>query len=727
MDVLIEEFVKNASYKLGISISATAKHIDDCIYKIASEFNTDYKNVREIVYTPIFMNKCIGRKCSSLEEEECYKSCYCAMYQGKCISRVIDNYEEINKDPDKYIQKLNTKELESLIELASFLFFNYEGGNLTNNSFDAMEYHLNKRLKQSVRRYQKIGAPPIERIRTKLPYYMPSLNKVKPNTIELRAFLNISIMCSEKLDGVSGMIVYKNGVVDGVYIRGDGEIGGDITYVKDLILFPEKVDGDLAIRGEFVIKKNIFREKYSNEYVNERSFVTAKLNSGYISPSLKDIDFVAYSIVNSTHTPQSEFLLLDSYNFKTSPHVLLTPPILIFDLIILYKKHRDSSQYLIDGLVLTINEKKEIPTTLENPKNSVAFKMELEEQRRETSVINVDWNISRHGRFVPVAIYNSVYVNNVRLHRATAFNAAHVRDWSLGKGTSITVVRSGDIIPQIVDVRIDESITPIFPDISRGEWHWNNKDIVLDDIENNKWVQIQRNLHFFETIEVPRLREATLTKLWEAGYTTIKSITNITPKDLIKIRGIGKKNSEQLHNDIHSVMRVTRLDRFIPASTTFTSNIGRKLIIKLLMSYPTILEDDPKTMEKTIKEKKIPGFGIKRIKSTVEGMEKFKKFLLELNEEDILHAIEYNKTRITKLHTNDKINGKLFVLTGFMNTNYELEDFIYDYGGDIVGVVTSNIEAIISQNPLDINKKMEQAYEFGIKVYTVKEFYEQYK
>lgn len=729
MDKLIAEFTTRIAKKLNLSVGLAAKHISDCLYKVAAEFDTDFQTVWDAVFTPKFMSYCISKKCTDLEEEACYKSCHCAVFRGKCIPRRISNADEINRDPDRYIKSLSTKDLEELVEMAAFLFFNYEGGGLSDNSYDALEYHLNKRLKRKERAKEKVGAPPIDRIRTKLPYFMPSLNKVKPNTNELRNFLNTNhdneLVWSEKLDGVSGMVVYSKSKITGVYVRGDGEMGGDISYVTEFVKFPD-IEGDLVVRGEFVIPKTVFQEKYSNDYVNERSFVTAKLNSGFISPSLIDIDFVAYTIITSTDTPKAQFALLESYDFKVPTHGVLNPPVLVFDLVTLYTNQRQSSQYLIDGIVLSVNEEQTIPTKLENPINSVAFKMMLEEQKRDTKVINVEWNISRHGRFVPVAIYESVYISDVRLHRASAFNAAHVRDWSMGEGTEIVVVRSGDVIPQIVDVKVDESIPPIYPTTDRGEWHWDNKDIVLDEIESNRWVQIKRNLHFFETIQVPKLREATLTKMWDADLKTIKDITNAKPSQFITIKGIGKKTSEELYQNIHSTMRKTRLDRFIPASTTFTSKIGRKLIIRLLAAYPTILEDDAKTIEKTLKTKKVPGFGAKRIEGVVESMDKFKEFLFELNEEDIQYAIDFNKKRIKGLVKNPKIDGKLFVMTGFMDTEYDFEEYIYDHGGDIVGNVTSTTEAVIAKNPVDISTKMKRANELGVKVYEMQEFVEMY-
>ena len=76
---------------------------------------------------------------------------------------------------------------------------------------------------------------------------------------------------------------------------------------------------------------------------------------------------------------------------------------------------------------------------------------------------------------------------------------------------------------------------------------------------------------------------------------------------------------------------------------------------------------------------------------------------------------------------NRKIEGKVFVLTGFLSyTDYELEDYIYDNMGDFSSVVTSGgkmpTEAVISANLSSISGKMQKAKEHGIPVLGIEEF-----
>jgi DNA ligase (NAD+) len=743
MEKLSSAFLENIAKQKNIPEARAAELIDLCIKMVSAQLNISFSDVYNYIYDVDYLTNYIKSSvpCPTLSLDECKKSLSCVEFEGKCHPRYFKDADQINEDPDKYVDKMPTDVLAKLVKLAAYLYYNYDSGGLTDNSYEALEYHLNKRLKMRGRRYEKIGAPPIDKIRVKLPYPMGSLDKVKPGSRELFDFLirasSTGLVYSLKLDGVSALVIYKSGVPDKMYTRGDGIIGGDITYLLNFIKLPEIKDinlTDVVVRGELILKRKIWDEKYKGSYSNARSFVSAKVNSGHVSQGLNDLDFVAYEIVHSkvnSILPSEAFLLLKNNNFNVVHNKKFENQPTVFDLITIYKNQRtDTSEYVIDGLVLTLDVS--LDKNLKgpgNPKNSVAFKMRLEEQIRKTKVTGIEWRLSRYGRYVPVALYESVYIEGVRLHRASAFNAAHVRDWSLGKGSNIKVVRSGDVIPTIVDVTVDESIEPIFPPTDPG-WHWKGVDIILNDPDSSKVVQIKRIEHFFITIGVPRLREKTIEKMWDFGLKTIKDITNAKPEDFIKIKGIGKKTSESHYKNIHDVMRKTRLDRYIPASTVLNLGIGRKLVKQLMRYHPTILNEDSDQIRRMLKKKEIPGFGAKRIENVASNVPKFREFLFSLNEDDIKFAMKHDQMRremLKKNGFNPKIRGKTFVLTGFYGRlDLSIEDYIYDNLGNFSDTVTGLTEAVISANILETSKKIETALKLEIPILSLEEFSKKY-
>jgi len=756
-----EGFLKRLAENRMVTTKKAAEFIDNCIKQVSAKFDVEYSKVYEIIKEIEYRSlQEEYKKCGSRPLSDC-ESPYCIDWKGSCIPKMLPDADLINRDPDRYISThiKSTDQLKKLVKLASYLYYNYEGGGITDNSYDALEWHLMKRLKLKQMVYEKIGAPVVEKIRVKLPYIMPSLSKVKPGTIALYNFLDseqeprtTSYVWSHKLDGVSGMVVYTQNGLKAIYTRGTGVIGGDVTYLKDYLDFPD-IQQDIVVRGEFVLSKEIWEMKYNTVqegkpwqssqlqmYANARSFISSKINSAHILPELKDIHFVAYNIVHmpglKIPKPSKALKILFAKGFevvkykKVPSEGLKHSSLSTFYLMHIYREERSTSQYFIDGLVVSKNVERETVSELTDPRFSVAFKMILEEQVRSTKIINIDWNISRYGKYIPVAIYESVYISGIRLHRASAHNAAHIRDWNMGVGTEVKIVRSGDVIPVIKDVEVNHDIEPIFPDYSRGKWHWERSDLVLNKIDSNREVQIKRMVHFFTVLEVPRLREKTLEKFWESGYHHPEDIVRASVEDMKKIKGLGIKSSADIKNNINKSLSSVPPDRFLVASTTLKSGIGRKLIKTLFHYIPNIISLSSDEINAELSKRKIPGFGKKRVENVAQNFPKFKDYLFSFAKTQVEESIRKYRLNLERLEMegyNDMIKGKTFVLTSFFGkTNYNLEDYIYDNQGDFSTTVTSNTEAVIVGNISEITNKMEQAWNLGIPVYDMEEFKKYY-
>jgi len=752
---LEEIFLEHIAKMKGIDEAEAARYIDRYIKFVAAKLNIDYSEVYKIIYSEEVLGKCLSlnKACSEMELEECKWSCHCFYLEPYgCLPRRIPDAEIINEDPDKYIKANLGKEadLERMVEIAAYLYYNYDGGGLTDNAFDALEHHLNKKKRLKGRRYEKIGAPPVEKIRVDLPYPLPSLNKLKPGMKGLVTFLEQfqieqvdpvpEMMWSLKLDGVSGMVIYSGGEISKIYTRGDGSVGGDVTYLSEYINLPQELVSikEVVVRGEFILSKEKWK-KYHESYSNPRSFVAGKINAGYISPALIDIDFVAYQIMSLEDElvipePSQNLKVLEAEGFNVVEHGLIKKPVM-FDIIQLYRNRRQTAKYHIDGLVLTSNiSKPAVKPLIEgetavNPMNTVAFKMTLEEQIRKTKVINIEWNITRHGRYFPKVIFNAVYIEGIRIARTTGHNADHIRGWNMGKGTEITVYRSGDVIPQIKDVTVNENLEPIYPS-DEFDWHWFRKDILLDEIDSNPYVQMKRMLYFFETMEVRGLGEKTVEKFWEAGYDSAEEVVKASVGEMTKIRGIGKKKAQSFYDGIRGALTTVPPDRFSVASSTFESGIGMVTLKKVFKAIPGVIDMSEEEILAAFEKVKIPGVGKKRSESIARGIPKFREYVYSFAKEEIQLSIKNYLERLSDIKAeggNPKIAGKIFILTQFgMREDYGLKDYIYDHEGIISSRVVNNAEAVIAGNLYSVTKKMESAYEKGIPVLSLQEFLRQY-
>ncbi len=644
------------------------------------------------------------------------------------IPNKVENYESINNNVNEYIKNTSNEELAKVIDIANFLYHSHSSSGLEDNTWDSLNYHLEKRMKLEERK-NNVGALPITKLRTQLEYEMPSLTKLNPTTCVNYLLHHTNLMWSNKLDGISGMLTYINGQLTKVNTRGNGLIGGNINdLIPHLnIIKTIKNDQKLVVRGEFIISKN-------NSQYNNRAAVSGKLNSGFVSKNLHLIDFVAYSIVDDGEkmlpSPTTMLATLKDLGFNVVQHGTFCNPTL-FDIITLYKDNRKSSTYYIDGLVLTDNIPR-LPspkvTDLTTPPtchHSVAFKMRLDEQVRKTKVVDVDWGITKTGRYFPVVVYEPVYINSTELHRATGHNANHIKNWHIGKGTKIEVIKSGDVLPIIKHVDVDINIDIIYP--TRYEYHWDGKDIMLNDIDNNREVQIQRLYHFFKTIGVKQLGEKMAETLHDCHYTTIFDVARLKVNDFKKIKGIGDKKANTFVTGIQHGLTHATPDRLIYA-TSLSVHLGRKILHNVFKRVPDMLNYNKDQIITYFKKNKIPGIGEKRIQLLSTCIPEIKKYLDGFGEDTILSMLTNYKKILHQFVMNENIKGKRFVLTGFMcYDTSELEDYIEDHGGVLTDKVNKNIDAIIYYNVNDFTTKMEEAQQFNLVALTLDEFKHRYQ
>lgn len=760
-EALDEKYLHYIANNRNVSIKEANVLIDKCIKHLSATYNIDYKNIYNVVFSEEGLKYIIEvlnimpiiekKPCNQLSMQACIDSNTCFFLEPYgCLSREFPDVDLINENPDKYIkEKLGkTEDLKRAVAIASYLYHNFDS-KLTDNAFDSLQWYLNQREKIKGRALEKIGAPVIEKLKITLLYPLPSLNKVYPGTAGLlnylRNFKDNVKQCnySLKLDGVSAMLIYENEKLVMINSRGDGLIGGNLTYLKDYVNVPLTVKANyLVVRGEFIISKDDWENKYKGTFSNARAFVSGKINSGYLSSALQDIKFIPYEIMrleDDKYVPSTSqgFKILKDYGFEVVDNNTFKTTPTMFELMQLYKDKRLESNYYIDGLVLKIDEKQlatpKASDMVVNPTYAVAFKMVLEEQQRWTKAINIEWNISRYGKYIPVVIYEAVYVEGSRLTRATGSNAKKIQDWNLGKNTDILVIRAGDVIPQIKDVKNDPNVIPIFP-ITEEEggygWHWDKSDIILNDIETNKEVKIKRIVHFFETIEIPRLKQKTIEKMYEVGYETPESIIKSSIQNMLKVKGIGIKSATQFYDNIRFAMTNSPPDRFLEATTSIKSGIGRTLLKQLFKEFPAILDWNAQQIKDAFKKKKVPGFGVGRIDNVSKNIPLLRAYLDSFAADDIKKSIAnylYKINTIKKNGYNPMINGKTFVLTQMpFTTDYELEDYIYDNNGEFSSTVTSKTEAVICGNLGTISKKMEAALDLKVKVLFLQEFSENY-
>lgn len=316
----------------------------------------------------------------------------------------------------------------------------------------------------------------------KHPFIMGSLSKIqiKKNKnleeIDFSLYLDSlkkyvgsnKLIITPKYDGCSFEVqISKSGKIKSISTRGDGEFGKDI---KEHIL--DKVEKALCkvenkescYRGEVLIDKNIFEQKYS-EFVNPRSFVSGVLNRKFegisqeekeeLKNKCNDLSVVIYDVRvkqnNNWEDVEWTSLVSDNIPDFYFENVKIETPKDFEDIYNKFSKYRETCKFALDGIVIKPVVSNRINNlTQHRPTDCVAIKFIpiLE----ETEVIDIEWNLGKSGEYTPVVITNPVIMDGKSVARANANNIGYLISNKISIGTKIVFSLAGDIIPFIYKV-----------------------------------------------------------------------------------------------------------------------------------------------------------------------------------------------------------------------------------------------------------------------------------
>src|SRR6478672_6369941 len=118
---------------------------------------------------------------------------------------------------------------------------------------------------------------------------------------------------------------------------------------------------------------------------------------------------------------------------------------------------RDGLPFDIDGVVYKLDDhagQREMGFVSRAPRWAIAHKFPAQEQA--TVLESIEVNVGRTGAVTPWALMQPVQVGGVTVTRATLHNADHVARLDVRNGDTVIVRRAGDVIPEVVQVVLDQ-------------------------------------------------------------------------------------------------------------------------------------------------------------------------------------------------------------------------------------------------------------------------------
>jgi DNA ligase (NAD+) len=555
--------------------------------------------------------------------------------------------------------------------------------------------------------------------RVELPYWLGSMDKFKPEDVEyiqswVKTNKSTEYIIEDKLDGVSCLMIMTNGKIK-LYTRGDGIVGADISPLAQYFgTIPKNTKTTISVRGELIMKKEIFDKKYSKDTANPRNMVAGRLNAKTTRKGLKDIDFVVYEMVGDGVMPtQSEQLKkIKKLGFTVVRHVIVDG-INVDNLTETLISFKDTSPYEIDGIIVQPNKPYQRNTSA-NPEYGFAFKMRMSDNLSETTVINIDWNVSKWGQLKPRVQVEPVHLGGTTISWASGFNAKFIKNNKIGTGAVINITRSGDVIPYIVNV-VKPAKEGQMPNI---EYKWNKSgvDIYTEDHVEIRCVKLISS--FFNNMGIKHVSEATVTKMYSHGFTSLLKIISATEEEFEEIDGFGKGLVKRTYKNIHSNLNDLSIPLVLGASGIFGFGMGKKKITKLFDGIPDIMVRYKKiSSNQLLKEVlSVDGYSEKTAKKVVDNIQWADWFI---------EALKNYATFKTVQILSQEMKGNKYVMSGFRDK--KLESDIIARGGKVTSSVSKNTSGVIVVSKTGkMTGKPLNAQRLGVPLYEKQEFIDEF-
>jgi DNA ligase (NAD+) len=612
---------------------------------------------------------------------------------------------------------LSLTDLTNMLQYASKQYYN-NSPIISDNQFDIIKNFIDHKFPAN-KVTKEIGAE-VERNKVLLPFEMASMDKIKPDTCALanwcQKFTGPYVL-SCKLDGVSGLFVVKQGTTANakLFTRGNGTIGQDVSHLIPYLNLPTNIN--IAIRGEFIMSKQVFQTKYSNKFANIRNMVAGIINSKTIIDAVNDLEFVAYEVVEPALKPSGQLALLKQLGIKSVLSKLVND-LTNESLSSLLIDWRQNYQYEIDGVIVTYDAI--VSRVKGNPEHAFAFKMVLSDQIAEAIVTDVIWTPSKDGYLKPRVQIEPLNLGGVKIEYATGFNGAFIRDNKVGIGATIELIRSGDVIPHIKSIIVPATNSKM-PDVPY-QWNNTNIDLMLINASEDPTVKEKNITGFFKGIEVDGLGGGNISRIIDTGYDTVPKILNMLVSDFLKVEGFKDKMATKIYSGIKEKLYEANLTTLMAASNIFGRGFSDKKLELILNEIPDIMISSKTPSQKVAAVAAIKGMAEKTAATFVSQIEEFKTFLKDCGlENKLLLAANANSSSAAKVENmSHPLYKKTVVLTG---TRDKQVIEILKLAGAVQGAsVSKNTFLVVAKSANDDTGKAEDARKLEIPILSIEQF-----
>jgi DNA ligase (NAD+) len=569
-----------------------------------------------------------------------------------------------------------------------------------------------------------------------------------------------------KIDGLSVVLHYRDGLFVLGATRGDGEVGEDITLnLRTVKTIPLKipVDGSqgsrknigqkpppyLVVRGEVFIPTQEFErmnqrleEAGEKTYLNPRNSAAGSLRQ--LDPSItasRPLTLLVYQIIHSEggKIPTSQWELLAYLKALGFPVTDIARCFSDLESAIAYTetwdKRRDELGYEADGMVIKVDNLSladELGFVGKDPRGAIAFKFPAREVTTKLNDIGVA--VGRTGVLTPYAILEPVEVGGVIVERATLHNFDYIAEKDIRPGDRVLIKRAGEVIPYVigpvVDVRTgkEKPYTPpqTCPDCGQPVEHFEG-EVAWYCVNAACPAQLVRNVEHFVSkgaMDINGMGIKIVEKLIETGaIKDVADVYTLKREDILeavtkKDRKTDKEPPGKVADNLLAAIGESRkqpLARLITAlGMRGVGEVSARDLASHFQSLDLLAKataDELQTVEgvgPNIAEAIIDWFSRKRNRKVLEKLK-------------TAGVWPVNQPSARDRQLSALLAGQTFVITGTLPTlsRDDAKEYIESHGGKVTDSVSKNTSyLLLGESP---GSKYEKAKTLGVKIISEEE------
>jgi len=540
-----------------------------------------------------------------------------------------------------------------------------------------------------------------------------------------------------KVDGLTVLITYQDGVLVRGATRGDGQVGEDITEnIKMIANIPLRLRRPvplISVRGEAYMERENFarlneaqQAKGFKPFANPRNAAAGSLRQ--LNPQItagRGLKVLLYQLVQGPENLESHWQALEylqEQGLPVLPYRTFCRDIAeVLAAVASWQDRRHSLPFEIDGLVVKVNELKwqrELGATAKSPRWAIAYKFPA--GQAETVVREITWRVGRTGILTPTAVMDPVVLAGTTVSRATLHNVDFIRERDVLIGDHVLVQKAGEIIPEVARVlkekrtgrEIPPEIPPACPECGSPVERPAGEAAICCTGGLACPARIREGIIHFASkgaMDIDGLGPAVVEQLLAAGLIKdAADLYSLKKEDLVRLERFGPRAAENLLAAIEA-SKDRGLAPLIAALGIRQVGGGAALVLARHF----------KTLDALIGATEEELTAIKEIgPKTAQSIVNFFQAPANLAVIQKLKAAGVKTTAVETAEGRGALAGKTIVLTGTLPnlSRREAADLITRAGGQVTTSVSKNTDYVVAgDNP---GAKLAKARELGIAILT---------